>query len=274
MRRVLSLALLPVLALAACGDDTADPAADPTVPPPATTAPGDDARYAVPEGADDVVVSIEYVGGFAPAETQFSQLPVVLATGAGRLFSLGPQIAIYPGPLLPNVQYLDLGDAGLQDLLALADEHGLLQDRAYDLPTNVADAADTVVTIRVGAATYVHRAYALGLDGTEDGPRRELQAFVEGATALAYGETREFEPERYLVRATPVDDLSDYDLEPTVVAWPVEVEIDLATASECVEVPADVIGPTFAEANQLTFFEQDGATYRLTVKPALPGADC
>ena len=34
------------------------------------------------------------------------------------------------------------------------------------------------------------------------------------------------------------------------------------------------VGDLFAEANQLTFFEQDGVTYRLGVKPLLPGDAC
>lgn len=284
MRRttLISVSALVALALTACGDDTVDPVAE----PPATTAPstvppepaGD--GYEHPDGADDVVVSIEQEGGFAPVEMIFSRVPSLLVSGDGRQFTPGPQIAIYPGPLLPNIQVADIGEEGIQDLLALADEHGLLEQREYKAPANIADATDTVVTIRVDGETYVHRAYALGLEGgldetgaeIDDEARRQLTDFVAEATAVDEP-TEGFEPEAYLVRATPIDDLGGFDVEPTVLPWPTDVDVDLSTA-ECAEIPAADVGATFAEANQLTFFEQDGTTYQLAVKPVLPGSSC
>ena len=274
--------------LAACGDDS-EPAADepidtvvdttvaPTTPttPPTTVVDG----YEHPTAADEVVVSIAYEGGFMTMEATFAQLPSLLVTGDAREFSLGPQIEIYPGPLLPNVRVADIGETGIQDLLSLADEHGLLQDLEYDADTNVADASDTVVTIRANGETYVHRAYALGLGGgpgmsDETGDRAELQAFVEAATmTLDSSETEAFEADAYLVRSFPIDDLSGYEIEPTVVEWPVD-GVGLAAASDCVEIPADEVAEVFLDANQLTFFEQDGTTYQLAVKPMLPGATC
>lgn len=280
--------------LAACGDDS-EPAADepidtvvdttvaPTTPattapptaPPTTVADG----YEHPTGADEVVVSIAYEGGFMTMEATFAQLPSLLVTGDAREFSLGPQIEIYPGPLLPNVQLADIGEAGIQELLALADEHGLLQDREYDADTNVADASDTVVTISANGETYVHRAYALGLGGgpgmtEETGDRAELQAFVDAALmTLGTSETEAFEADAYLVRSFPIDDVSGYEIEPTIVEWTVD-GVDLAAASDCVEIPADQVADLFVDANQLTFFEQDGTTYQLAVKPQLPGDSC
>lgn len=289
MRRTipLTLSVLFALALTACGEDTDEPAAEPdgtdvTAPPtdPTTTDPGG-AAYEHPTGADEVVVSIEQEGGFATVEMIFSRVPTLLVSGDGRQFTPGPQIAIYPGPLLPNVQVADIGEEGIQALLALADDHGLFQDREYEAPTNIADATDTVVTIRVDGETYVHRAYALGIEdrldeaGTviEDEARQQLADFVAAASSEIRADTRAFDAEHYLVRATPIDDLSGFDVEPTVVPWPADVDVDLSTA-DCVEIAADAIGDTFAEANQLTFFEQDGVTYQLAAKPKLPGAAC
>ncbi|MAT04343.1 MAG: hypothetical protein CL424_04785 [Acidimicrobiaceae bacterium] len=294
------------LTLAACGDDT-EPAADEpidtvtetttgttadTTEPepsttPATSAPdapttpptsGADAGYEHPTSADEVVVSIAYEGGFMTREATFSQLPSLLVTGDAREFSLGPQIAIFPGPLLPNVQVADIGEEGIQELLALADEHGLLQQREYESPTNVADASDTVVTISVNGETYEHRAYALGIGGgpgatDETGDRAELQAFVDAATMFGETETEAYEADTYLVRSFPIDDLTGYDVEPTVLEWPVD-GVDLAAASDCLEMPAADVGSVFADANQLTFFEQDAVTYQLAVKPQLPGDSC
>lgn len=288
MRRSIPITVTALLlfGVAACGDDSSEPAAQPsdTAAPTTTptTIPSTDAPsgYEHPDGADDVVVRIEQEGGFAPAQMIFSRIPSLLVSGDGRQFVPGPQIAIYPGPLLPNVQVAEIGEDGIQSLLGLADEYGLLQEREYSAPTNIADATDTVVTINVGGETYVHRAYALGLEGgldesgdpIDDEARRELAEFVARASTVP-DETTAFEPDAYLVRATPVDDLSVFDVEPTVVPWPDDVDVDLGTA-ECVELAASEGGPLFVDANELTFFEQDDTPYQLAVKPQLPGDAC
>jgi hypothetical protein len=287
----LTVSVLAMLSLAACGDDGSEPVAqpsDPTTEPTTgstdpSTDPSDPAAggYEHPTGPDDAVVTIAQEGGFTTPEMMFARVPTLLVSGDGRQFSPGPQLAIYPGPLLPNVQVADIGEEGIQELLALADEHGLLQDREYPAPTNIADATDTVVTIRVAGEMYVHRAYALGLeDGVDatgapldDPARRELAAFVDAAGSAVVSDTVTFEPDAFLVRATPVDDLGAYDVEPTVVPWPAGVDVELG-AAECVVVSADAVGDVFADANQLTFFEQDGVPHQLAVTPQLPGTGC
>ena len=291
--RVAAVAAGVALALVACGDDATEPAAQPddSIPTPDTTAatdgtavPADDLLQH-PTGADEVVVEIAYEGGFMPAEAVFTQLPVLLVAGDGRQYVQGPQIAIYPGPLLPNVQVTDIGEDGIQSLLDLAAEHGLLTEREYESPDHIADAPDTVVTIHANGETYTHRAYALGIGGAPDetaesGDRADLQAFVDAATADTIGGDptgggeQSFEPETYLVRATPVDDLSAYEVEPTVVDWPADVSLVLAEAGECAEVPAAEVIDLFRDATQLTFFVEDDVTYQLSVKPRLPGGGC
>lgn len=272
------------LVLAACGDDGAEPVAQPgdSIPTPNTTVPATDApsddALEYPTGADEVVVEIGYEGGFMPVDGVFTQLPLLLVAGDGSQYVQGPQIEIYPGPLLPNVQVSDIGEDGIQSLLDLAAEHGLLTEREYDSPDNVADAPDTVVTIHANGETYVHRAYALGIGGldgsAETGDRGELQAFVEAATAGQLEGERRFEPETYLVRATPVDDLSAYEVEPTVLDWPADVTLALADAGDCAEVPAAEVAEMFADANQLTFYVDGDVTYQISVKPELPGSGC
>lgn len=271
-----------VVGLAACGDDSNTAAQPPstdntdTIAPPDTTAapttvaPG----FEHPTGADDVVVEIAYEGGFLPVEMAFAQLPTLLVTGDGRQFTLGPQIEIYPQPLLPNVLVSDIGEEGIQRLLDLAAEHGLLTHREYTRNDMIADAADTVVRISANGETYEHRAYALATDGDETGDRAELQAFVDAATSELAMDGEAFVPEHYLVRATPVDDTSGFEIEPTIVEWPAESSLLLADAADCIEVPAGSVQDLFAEANQLTFFTQDDVTYQLSVRPQLPGDGC
>ena len=158
-RSLLSAALvITLVTLAACGDDTSSddgagstdgtlpvetvPPADtqpPVTQPPVTTTPAP-AGIEHPTGADDVVVRIAYEGGFVPVEYVFRNLPVLLVSGDGRVFQQGAVPEIYPGPLVSPVMQRSVTEDGIQDLLTLADEHGLLADVEYSSPTNIADA--------------------------------------------------------------------------------------------------------------------------------------
>jgi hypothetical protein len=236
--------------------------------------------YEHPSGADDVVVRIAYEGGFVPAEMTFLDLPTLLVSGDGHVFVQGPVPEIYPGPLLPNIQVRPVTEAGIQDLLALADENGLLADVEYTNPTNIADAPDTVVEVSANGRTFVHRAYALGIDTETDPTRAALAEFVAQVTGdWLYGDNPELGPEQpyatdtFLIRAAEVGDVAG-DIEPTVVDWPADASVRLIDAGDCAAIPAAELGSLFADANQLTFFAEDGVTYQLTVKPQLPGDSC
>ena len=288
--RLLSVLAIGALAMsaAACGDDSTAGSQPPVTNPDGTTAPPDDTLpppdpvISHPTGADDVVIRIGYEGGFVPIDYLFLSLPSVLVTGDGRLITQGPVIEIYPGPLLPNMQVRTITEADIQKILALAEEQGLLADRQYTSPNNVADAPDTVVTITANGFTYRHSAYALGLanfDGPEtDDARRQLAEFVDSVTGewlydgTVGGEDQPYESDAFLIRATPVTDLSGYEIEPTLVEWP--GTIALATASECAEVPWAEYAELFQQANQLTFFTQADVTYSIAVKQQLSGDAC
>lgn len=283
MKLIVSATLIAALGLAACGSDSGSPAADDSLP-------GVVDGYDRPTGADEVVISYTQVGGFLPRELVFQQTPNLLVSGDGRLFTPGAQIAIYPGPLLPAVQVQTISDDGIQAMLAAAEEAGLFRQIDYEQPTNIADAATARLTISVGGETFVHEAYALGLEisggeGRETSPERQALADFLGqlddVTALVgadeLGEQTIYQPDRYGIEAFVVDDLSAYGsdgIEPTVVDWPTEAGVRLAAAGSCTEVPADEVGDTLAAANQLTFFVDDGVTYQVAAKPILPGTDC
>ena len=293
----LAIAAVVALGLSACGDDSdstpaTQPTTDVTLPPvdttPDDTSPGSGPDDTAPDGiehpagADDVVLQISYEGGFVPVDYAFLNLPTLLVTGDGREIEQGPQIEIYPGPLLPNLQQRTISEAGIQALLRLAEEHDLFRDIEYEEATNIADAPYTVVTISANGETFVHEAYALGLggDGTEsDEDRAQLASFVEQASdvvtaagADTLGPQAEFEATSYLFRATVADETAlDGDVTPTMVDWPADAPVRLADASDCATVPAEPFRDLFASANQLTWFVDDGVTYQLVVKPELPG---
>jgi hypothetical protein len=284
-----------VLALASCGESS--PAADttdtvrttvpatlpPTVPPtvpPTTPAPD---GYDHPTEADEVVIEVTYAGGFVPVDVAFTQPPTMLISGDGRAISQGAVPAIYPGPLLPALVERTISEAGIQTLLAEADELGLLADIEYgDPPTVITDVPDTVVTITVDGTTYRHVAYALGFEEETDEARANLQAFVTAVTDLAgtvgedeLGQETPMESDSYLIRAMPVDQGTvTTDVPPTYVDWPADASVRLGDAAECAELPRAEGDPLFIDANQLTFFNDAGVTYSVAATLRLPGRSC
>ena len=282
-KRIVPVLVVAALGLAACGSDSDSPAADDSLPPVSD-------GYEHPMGAEDVVIEYAEVGGFMPREFAFRQTPNVLISGDGQSFSPGAQIEIYPGPLLPAVQVWALGEDGIQEALAAADDAGLFADIDYDQPTNIADASTAQVTINVNGETYLHSAYALGIGGGPGGDgsdalspeRQALLDFINDLTAIALpgpGDDADiFEPSEFGIVALVVDDLSAYGndgIEPTVDDWPSEASVRLADAATCAVVEATEVGDVLASANQLTFFQDgDDTVYQVLAKPILPGTTC
>jgi hypothetical protein len=277
--RILALTVAGALALAACGrsDDAAgDEDTTPSVPP----------GIVHPIGADDIVLRIGFEGGYVPAGYAFMNLPTVLVTGDGRLITQGAQILIYPGPLLPPLFVQSITEAGIQELLALADQAGLLATPPeYARDEFLADAPDTVVWISAKGETFEHRAYGLGFDDETDPARKALADYIAAVQAWigqagdALGEPEPYTSASFLIQAmeTDLSGYTDQDLEPKVVEWPAEFPVRLADATVCAEVPTDLAQELFESADQLTFFQEAGAdapVYSLSAKPKLPGDSC
>ena len=277
---------LPLLLVAACGDDDDGAPAATSVPGVGTatlpTVPEGSARtYEYATGADDVVIDVSYEGGFVPPELIFARTPAAMVTGDGRALSTGPVIAIFPGPLLPNVLQQSITPDGTQMLLALADELGLLADVEYARNDQIADATDTVVTITVDGTTYHHQAYALDIEPESDPARADLSTFVAAMTDLPstvgdeLGTDEPFVPPAYLIRATPIDlSTTTFDVEPTIEEWPADAPVRLADAAECAELPVADGEALFADATQLTFFTDGDVTYQVAAVQQVPGRTC
>ena len=90
---------------------------------------------------------------------------------------LGPQIMIYPGPVVPNLLVRKLDAAGMQAVLTAAQEAGVLTEPFdYGQPP-VADVPDTGVTVNVNDKSYTQGANALGGDfGTENLTQAQIDA--------------------------------------------------------------------------------------------------
>lgn len=262
-----------------------------------TASDGPRPRFAHPTGAEDVVVEVTEEGGFLPAGVALTRLPSLRATGDGRASTLGPQIAIFPPPALPNVV---VADVDLQALLQAADEAGLLDDPPDYGEPPVADAPTTTVTITAEGRTVVHAAPALGVGDEVDGltpdqreARRRLTAFLRAAhgLAVAHGEER-YEAPAFAVWAAPAAggaaggddddgaggggvDGGDDGPAPAVVPWPL-ADVELAGAAGCVVVDglaATTLRAALADAHQLTRFVQAAVVYEVWARPLLPGDD-
>jgi hypothetical protein len=286
-RSFLSAALAaPVLAaLAACGDpDQVSVATDPTTPGtvPATT-PGTSpaAGIAHPTAADDVVLKLSYEGGFVPVGVAFVNTPSLLVSGDGRVFTQGTVPAIFPGPLLPTVLARTITEDGVQVLLGIVRDAGLLAEPPdYTGGDNVADAPNTVLTINADGGSFVHSAYALGIDSPESPARQKL---LDATTALSdiekaagaanLGPDESFVSAAYRFQARVVDptELTSQDPAPTTVDWPATAGVSLADATTCARVDAAAVGSLFIDAKQNTYFKDGDVVYQLAVAGVLPG---
>lgn len=287
------------LLLAACGDPTKeDPSTSPTVgptgvgsTPDATAPPATDASAAIgyPTDPATTVLRVGYRGGFVPQGTAFVDLPTLLIAGDGTVYSPAPVIAIYPGPLVAPLEVRTITPAGIESLLRLADDAGLLGVIPdYTAELNIADAPDTVVTITTNDGTFEHSAYALGMNidasgnpADESTPARQaLAAFVAQLTDLAtavgadaLGASTIYEPAAYRIQSSVIEEsaLEGYDVEPTVLDWPTSTGVVLADATDCAILTAEAAGGVFDDATTLTFFREDGVLHSLAVAAQLPG---
>lgn len=321
-----ALALLGMMLLA-CGDEedldngnntgsnggstpTVQPSASPTDEPASPTTNPDAIEH--PTGADDVIVKIEYAGGFVMPQTLINRMPVFVLFGNGCYVVQGPQIEIFPAPALPNLQETCLNEEGVQEILARATAAGLLDGDAEYRNDMIADATTTVFTVTAGGQTSVVRAYALELDAGMDDPnmteeqqeaREKLLTFMQDMSGVDFWidpemiveEAHEYEIERMQIAVLPAGSPSapqiEDGIEPQVLEWP--LESDLATFGAPYltgEFNCDVVEgedlttllPKLQEANQLTHWVSgaegtpeagDEDAYILFLRPLFPGED-
>ena len=264
--------LAAVLGLAACGKQTV------------TTGGGTSATYST--SPSSLIVRVELTGGFVPVETIFTNLPVVSIYGDGSVITSGPQIMIYPGPVVPNLLVRKLDQSGMQAVLTAAEEAGILTEPIdYGQPP-VADVPDTVTTVNVNDKSYTQGANALGGDfGTDNLTRAQIEAreklskFVDSMSNLEalvgadhIGPEQPYAITGWRLRATVADQLPAGEPAPTLVPWPV-TSLPLASVGKCSASTGDVaaqVTDTMTKANQLTYFTDVGKTYQVLVRPLLP----
>lgn len=240
-----------------------------------------------------LVARVAYSGGFIMPIYQYLRIPVVSVYGDGRVIVEGPQIEIYPGPFLPAILQYQLPDGAVARLLADAETAGLTDEDVYYPATMVADAPDTVITIKVDGRTVVSSFNALGADeGASPEEKAERQAALDFVNGLhvadltygpAVGSTDDFVPDAIRLY---VQDGAPMNEDPGLVQQPVEWPLETALATFGAAVNDSVLPgvrcgivsgadlttlwPTLQAANQLTPWQSDGGEYTLMVRLVLP----
>ena len=304
---VFGLVLMLAMMLAACGEEEANLGSGGGTPPTPTaeptSTPTPDPGIAHPQGDNDVVVKIEYVGGFVPQEYVVTRMPHFILLGDGSVITQGPQIEIFPAPALPNLQMGTITEEGIQKILEAAREAGLLDgDKQYDLDM-IADAATTVFTITADGKTHTVSVYALG-DAEDDFandmlPEEEVEArkkFAEFQAMMldymswlpeeAIAETEvEYPMEQLQVVAIPRDvyPVMDETLENQEKDWPLVTPIAEAGTeytfmdqARCIVIEGDELDTlveALRDANQQTTWISDDTEYGLLLRPILPGEE-
>jgi hypothetical protein len=251
---------------------------------------------AYPTGASDLVLRLRYVGGFVAPSAHLVDLPVISVYGDGTVIVPGPQIAIYPGPSLPNLQRATITPDGMQILLAAARDAGLLgPDVHYDLG-GIMDASSAEFTLNADGRVHTISAYALmegsdtpqGSDAAVAEARMKLARLqaqlgsLEGLLGAELGSWSPFEADslQLLVGAGAPDDGQGLNQQP--IDWPLSSPLatfgdalpDLFQGQRCGVVSgADVelLMPLLRHANALTPWTDGDASFGLIVRPLLPG---
>jgi hypothetical protein len=251
-----------------------------------------------PTGPKDVIVRIEQQGGFRMPTAVMSQRPAFTLYGDGCYIIDGPMLMIYPPMALPNLQQGCLTEEGVQHILRMALDAGLLDEGAITDNLPDADMVTTVVTVNANGKTVETRAYALGSEDMFDltveqiaarERMSEFVAFAPGvghslpASMIARGE-QVYDFERLQVFVLPAEMAADPSegMQPQVVAWPLPAdlanfgaEFDRMPGTSCAVVEgADLatLLPVLQSTNVETRWSSNGAEYVLIVMPLLPEA--
>lgn len=286
MRRLYSLIGVSLM-VAACTGTGAGGSGSATASPGASATPA--STYSVETGSDKLLMELTEGGGNVPLSYQLTHMPAFALYGDGRIIVRGPQIEIYPAPLLPNLRVIRITPDEIQKILAAADAAGLLgPDASFDA-TDVFDLGVSVFTTTVAGKTHKIRAYALygqfhAHDPAIDAERAKLMTYRDAITDLSkflgrqVSDEEAYEPTSIRVFAGPADE-SDTSITRQVVDWP--LALDPATAGEevahstfrCLALSgADLTAfVTVAKtANTLTVWKTSSGRYSVLVRPNYP----
>jgi hypothetical protein len=262
----------------------------------ATNGSGDGSGNGIqhPTGPNDLILRIEFVGGFVAPSATIAQIPTWSLLGDGSIITEGPQIEIYPSPALPNLLVTHVNEAGIQKILEAARDAGLLGP-PFEFSTNVgiADAPDTKFTVVAEGQRYETSVYGLGIDPPagiitpeEHAARMALVDLQARLTDLgtwlpagSVGDEQAYAFPGIRVFAMPYSPPEDPQLDQAEAPWTVSPALgDFAPVSALADAGCGVVSdaalqelmPALQRANQLTPWTSGGARYSVILRPLLP----
>jgi hypothetical protein len=228
-----------------------------------------------------VLLIVKDEGGFVPIEFIVGQGPRMVLLRDGTLIVSGPQIEIFPQPLLPNYQAIQLGEEDMLFVLEELDALGFteIEDEVNNEAANmVADASTTITTFYNQDGPHRFSVYALGI-GTQvtDGRVPILANLVEHLSQIGFSQPgAAYQWEALEV----VAGVPQFPAEPDFVnvqPWPLDVGFDemadIGFGWRCASYEDDeaqtLLG-LFTGANQVTTWDDGGTEYSIKVRPLFP----
>jgi hypothetical protein len=287
-RRTIVAVTLVVAVLTACADASS---------PGSSGSPSAAGSIGHAAGPTDLVLQVGYQGGYTPVEYQLTTMPFFSLYGDGTLVTPGAQIEIYPAPALASIQQQMITEDGVQAILHAALDAGLGEaDDMTDMGSvGIADAPDTVFTIRTDDLDRTVRVYALselgpdrpqGMDRDEFEARQALTGLVNDLSDLgSWLPADDFAGDQTIYEAPAarvyVGDYQDGgDLPQPPITWPLDAPLSSFGTSDstygygCAVVEGtewtDTVAPLAEGANQLSPWRSDGSRYALVFRQLLP----
>jgi hypothetical protein len=277
LRGTLVAVTVPLFLMTACAQTAGNSAAGaPSSPsgPPTESAPV----------ADDLVLRVESLGGFVPAEQNLGRIPSVSVYGDGRVITQGPTTMVFPGPALPNLQVQMITPELVRELVRQGAEAGVRNGADFGSP-NVADAPSTRVTAGDQSVNVMALSEAPSNDpqltAAQRAARTKLSAYVKKLQDLplgdGYAKPVAYDPTVIAALARPyVEPQGDQPKSPEM-PWPgATLPGDKLTANlgiGCVDATGaekDKIMAAAKKATAITPWTAGGAKWSLTFRPLLP----
>ncbi|MBF9133074.1 hypothetical protein I0C86_29540 [Plantactinospora sp. S1510] len=253
--------------------------------------PGGSGGDSGPADPNGVMLRVEHVGGFVASAARLTRVPIVTIYADGRVITEGPQIAIYPGPALPNLQQQRIPLDEVDRLIGQARAAGV--GSAVDLGRpSVTDMPSTRITVSSATGTEVLEAYALseggqgagGLTEAQRNARTELQKLITVLTDLAgtlgpdvVEAAKPYQAEAVAAVAIPWQADDNGIAAPPEVAWPGPAlpgsPPSTGLDQGCVDVrgaEATALLGAAAKANARTPWTSGGKRWLVSLRPLLP----
>jgi hypothetical protein len=276
----------PIASPSASPSPSGVPTPSPSLVPSASPSPSvvPSPSPSVPPGADVAVVRIEQTGGFIAPWVTLDQYPTVALYADGRLIMQGPQMELYPGPALPNLQQTLLTPEGVAQVLQWAADAGLQgEDRFLGRP--MPDAGVTLFTVvRPGEAPHTTSVSDLSAPDAETTAVRKFQDLMLSIRSWlpsdVIGEDQPYAWNRLQILSAPADPAAQPDPQLTTISdWPLAdlaslgIPVDGDGGHRCGVIEGadlDTLRPALATANELTLWRSGNALYTVLLHPLLP----